>query len=109
MAAGGKTVVMCTHLLLEAEGLADQVVMMEDGTDVIAGAADELMRRYWPRPDGRLRRRGPGRARPARAAWTVSSATAADDGDRAEVAVDDLHRVPDLVAALAAAGVRLTR
>ena len=50
LAAGGKTVVMCTHLLLEAEGLADQVVMMEEGTDVIAGAAEELMRRYWPNP-----------------------------------------------------------
>ena len=27
MAEGGKTVLMCTHLLLEAEGLADQVVV----------------------------------------------------------------------------------
>ena len=50
MAAGGTTVVMSTHLLLEAEGLADQVVMMEDGTDVLAGSTDDLMRRYWPRP-----------------------------------------------------------
>ncbi|HLX77848.1 MAG TPA: ABC transporter ATP-binding protein, partial [Acidimicrobiales bacterium] len=38
MAAGGKTVVMCTHLLLEAEGLADQVVMMEAGCDLLAGS-----------------------------------------------------------------------
>ena len=31
MAEDGKTVVMCTHLLLEAEGLADQVVVMDHG------------------------------------------------------------------------------
>ena len=50
MAADGKTVVMCTHLLLEAEGLADEVVMMEDGTAVMAGPPEELMRRFWPHP-----------------------------------------------------------
>ena len=31
MADDGKTVVMCTHLLLEAEGLADQVVVIGKG------------------------------------------------------------------------------
>src|SRR5207248_10590575 len=50
MAAEGKTVVMCTHLLLEAEGLADQVVMLEEGRDFIAGAPEELVSRYWPHP-----------------------------------------------------------
>ncbi|HWI03282.1 MAG TPA: ABC transporter ATP-binding protein, partial [Acidimicrobiales bacterium] len=55
MAREGATVVMSTHLLLEAEGLADQVVMMENGTAVMAGSTDELMRRYWPRPVVRFR------------------------------------------------------
>ena len=36
MAAEGATVVMSTHLLLEAEGLADQVVMMENGSTAMA-------------------------------------------------------------------------
>ncbi len=31
MAEDGKTVLMCTHLLLEAEGLADQVIVMDHG------------------------------------------------------------------------------
>ena len=31
MADDGKTVLMCTHLLLEAEGLADQVIVMDHG------------------------------------------------------------------------------
>ena len=37
MAEDGKTVLMCTHLLLEAEGLADQVVVMDHGA-VVAGS-----------------------------------------------------------------------
>ena len=36
MTADGATVVMCTHLLLEAEGLADQVVVLEDGADLLS-------------------------------------------------------------------------
>ena len=32
----GKTAVLCTHLLLEAEGLADHVVVMDAGTDLAA-------------------------------------------------------------------------
>ncbi len=38
MAEHGKAVVMCTHLLLEAEGLADQVVVMDQGRAVVAGS-----------------------------------------------------------------------
>src|SRR4051812_2631479 len=48
MTADGRTVVMCTHLLLEAEGLADQVVVMEDGDDLVAGTPIDLTRRFWP-------------------------------------------------------------
>ena len=48
MTDDGSTVVMCTHLLLEAEGLADQVVVLQDGVDVIDGSPDELTKRYWP-------------------------------------------------------------
>ena len=87
MAGEGRTIVMCTHLLLEAEGLADQVVVLEGGRDIISGPPAELTRRYWPdtvvrstprtdpsalvaRPDtrrarGRARRRRT-RARPSR-------------------------------------------
>src|SRR5947209_3084560 len=43
MASAGKTVVMCTHLLLEAEGLADQVVMLDQGRDLVAGRPEELV------------------------------------------------------------------
>jgi ABC-2 type transport system ATP-binding protein len=106
LARGGKTIVMSTHLLLEAEGLADQVVMMEDGTAVLSGTTAELMRRFWPRPTVRFGAENPvdldllatmegvvGYARP--------------DGV-AHVELDDLARVPSLISTLAAAGVRLT-
>ena len=107
MASTGKTVVMCTHLLLEAEGLADQVVMLEEGRDLVTGAPAELVRRYWPSPvvvfDAEDRTA-------LAAAKTLDGVTAFEqDGGPARVTVDDIARVPDIVAALAAAGVRLTR
>ena len=103
----GRTVVMCTHLLSEAEGLADHVVMMEGGTDLIAGTPDELTRQFWPNPivhlaaeDGRLLDRV--------AAWPGVCAYRRDPGG-ARLELDDLSRLPDIVAALAADGARLTR
>ena len=50
----GRTVVMCTHLLVEAEGLADQIVVLENGTDLIHGTQERLTRRYWPHDMVRL-------------------------------------------------------
>ena len=37
MTGDGRTVVMCTHLLLEAEGLAEQVIVLEAGDDLVSG------------------------------------------------------------------------
>jgi ABC-2 type transport system ATP-binding protein len=106
MTDDGHTVVMCTHLLLEAEGLADQVVVLEDGTDLISGTPQELTDRYWPGAVVHLDAEDP----------TMLDRLAGADGviayERdtvAEVQLDTLDRVPDLVTALAAAGVRLTR
>ena len=50
MAGTGRTVLMCTHLLLEAEGLADEIVVMQAGTDLRSGRPDDLMRDFWPTP-----------------------------------------------------------
>src|SRR5205085_268921 len=38
MTADGRTVLMCTHLLLEAEGLAERVIVLEEGTDLVSGS-----------------------------------------------------------------------
>jgi ABC-2 type transport system ATP-binding protein len=106
LATGGTTVVMSTHLLLEAEGLADQVVMMEDGTAVLAGTTGALMGRYWPHPIVWFAAEdGTGLDLLAR----MDGVLAFDrDGARAHLELDDLARVPGLVASLIAAGVRLT-
>ena len=107
MAAGGKTVVMCTHLLLEAEGLADQVVMLEAGRDLVSGSPEELVARYWPHPTVAVD------AENREALDAVGAAEGVlgyeRNGSGAVVTVDDLRRVPDLVAGLVAAGARLRR
>jgi len=106
MAEDGKTVLMCTHLLLEAEGLADQVVVMDHGRAVIAGSPTELTRRFWPAARVVLDAADPAVLEMARGLAFVRSF------ERNGVVTVDLEResdVPDLVDALVHAGARLTR
>jgi ABC-type multidrug transport system ATPase subunit len=108
MTATGATVVMCTHLLLEAEGLADQVIVLEEGHALVSGTPSDLTERYWPGAVVRL---------DAEQASTLDRLAHAEgvltydraDGSPAMVQLDDMSRVPDLVHALALDGVRLTR
>ena len=106
LAEGGATVVMSTHLLLEAEGLADQVVMMEGGTDVLSGSTAALMRRYWPRPAVRFSAENPDALEVLVSMDGVVGYTQTGEGARVEL--DDLDRVPALITSLAGAGVRMT-
>jgi len=114
MAATGTAVVMCTHLLLEAEGLADHVVLIHDGRDVVSGPPADLVRRLFPVPEVlldavnpvALRRilNGADGPRPDGVASVVEAI-----GGGLMVALDDPGRVPGLVTLLVAAGLRLTR
>ena len=102
----GSTVVMCTHLLLEAEGLAEQIVVLEDGTDLVSGSNQELVARYWPGLSLRLDAEEPTMLdrladRPGVVAYQRHSL--------ATVQLDEDVAVADVVAELVAAGVRLTR
>jgi ABC-2 type transport system ATP-binding protein len=114
MADAGTAVVMCTHLLLEAEGLADHVVLIQDGCDVVSGPPADLVRRLFPVPEVlldavdpiALRRVLEGADGP-RPDGVGALADAARGG--LMVTLDDAGRVPGLVALLVAAGVRLTR
>jgi ABC-2 type transport system ATP-binding protein len=114
LAAGGKAVVMCTHLLLEAEGLADHVVLLQDGRDVVSGPPADLVKRYWPVPeislDGEdrdaLRRVLSGADGPPPPG--VGQVIDAPRGGFT-IEIDDPARTPDLIATLVAAGIRLTR
>jgi ABC-type multidrug transport system ATPase subunit len=119
MADTGSTVVMCTHLLLEAEGLAEQVVVLDGGTDLIAGSPDALTKQFWPNQVVRLHAEDPaGLDRLAdldgvlafdRDERGLAASGSGADAGGATVQLDDLSRVPELVFALAAAGVRVTR
>jgi ABC-2 type transport system ATP-binding protein len=107
MTGDGSTVVMCTHLLLEAEGLADQVVVLQDGVDIVNGSPDELTRRYWPDEVVRIGAEDPSGLDILREHDGVLGYERTDS--TATIRLDGSARVPDLVAALAAAGVRITR
>ena len=106
MTQDGRTVVMCTHLLVEAEGLADQIIVLENGTDLLTGPQEELIRRYWPHQLVRFDAEDPAGLD---ALSGLDGVLAYRRDGLAEVQVDDLARVPDLVAHLLGAGVRLTR
>ncbi|MGH2785602.1 MAG: ATP-binding cassette domain-containing protein [Actinomycetota bacterium] len=106
MAETGKTVVMCTHLLLEAEGIADQVVIMDRGRSVVAGSPADLANRYWP-PTVVLDAED--REQLFAKIERMEGIVAMQRNGHALIELDELKRVPDLVKALTKAGVRLTR
>ena len=107
LARQGRTVIMCTHLLLEAEGLADQIVLLEAGRNLVAGAPGELIRWVWPHPQVVI----DARDRPhldVLATMRGVRSYSRQDGP-ATIEVESLDVVPDLVSGLAASGVRLTK
>ncbi|MFC2153187.1 ATP-binding cassette domain-containing protein [Actinomycetota bacterium] len=106
MAGRGRTIVMCTHLLHEAEGIADRVVLMENGSVRASGRPLDLARRYMPDPIVILD------------AEDRDSLRFVDDLDGVlatrwdgglHVTIDDGDRVPDIVIELVKRGVRPTR
>jgi len=107
MTRDGSTVVMCTHHLIEAEGLADQVVMLEGGADLIAGRPAYLARRYWPIDEVLIDAED--RSGLDLIAGADGVVQYGRDEGPARVQVDSLERVPELVHALSEAGVRITR
>jgi ABC-2 type transport system ATP-binding protein len=110
LARSGSTVLLCTHLLAEAEGLADRVVVLEEGRDLAAGAPEELMRRWWPDPVVRL---GTAPETPLRPDLLlripgVKSASLQPDGT-IEAAIDHSQRVVEVVTTLVRWGARVNR
>ncbi|MGY6502327.1 MAG: ATP-binding cassette domain-containing protein [Acidimicrobiales bacterium] len=102
----GSTIIMCTHLLLEAEGLAEQVVVLDGGTDLISGTPHDLTARYWPGLVVRLDAEDPSALdvladRPGVLTYERTSA--------AVVQLDDSVDLADMVVELVSSGVRLTR
>jgi ABC-2 type transport system ATP-binding protein len=107
VASGGKTVLMSTHLLLEAEGLADQVVMIDGGRTLVSGAPLDLIQEYWPTPTLILDALDRSRLSQVTELEGVSGITV--NGGPVTVALDDIARVPEVIAQLVGRGVSLTR
>jgi ABC-2 type transport system ATP-binding protein len=107
MTEDGSTVVMCTHLLLEAEGLADEVVVLQDGTDVVSGSPAELTKQYWPDAMVRIG------AEDVAALDALASCEGVIGYERSDhtavVRLDSKARIPDLVHVLSTSGGRVTR
>ncbi|MEN8114729.1 MAG: ABC transporter ATP-binding protein [Actinomycetota bacterium] len=106
LAGRGRTIVLCTHLLHEAEGIADQVVLMNNGHAQAAGAPDELAGKYLADPvvifdaeDRSTLDLLPNHALVIDTSW--------NGGVHATLA--SIDALPDVVADLVAQGVRLTR
>ncbi len=107
----GHTVVMCTHLLAEAEGLADHVVVLDQGHALVEGAPDDLTRHYWPEPVVHFAAEKPAELDYLAGLPGVSTYHRGDDpaSNRATVTLRDSGSVAELVELLVARGVRVTR
>ena len=97
---------MCTHLLLEAEGLADRVVVLDRGRTLVAGSPDELSSRFWPAARVLVDAENPA---VLDGAATLPYVRHYERNGSATIELADAGRVPDLVDALITAGARLQR
>lgn len=106
MAGKGRTIVMCTHLLHEAEGVADQLVLLEEGRVGAVGAPEDLTKRYMPDPIVIID------------AEDRSSLDVVEELDGVlsvrkdgaiHVTLDSTERIPDIMIELVKRGVRPTR
>jgi ABC-2 type transport system ATP-binding protein len=107
-ASSGTAVVLCTHLLLEAEGLADHVVLVDHGQAVVAGPPDQLVRTLWPTPQLLLDATDRAALRAALDRLALPVGAVVEVGRGLQVDLRDADAVPDVVAALVGAGVALT-
>lgn len=106
LAGRGRTIVLCTHLLHEAEGVADQVVLMGAGQARIVGTQDDLADQFVTNPavvldaEDRAMLRG---------LENHPEVVSAEWNGAVHVRLTHLDRLPDLIADLVGAGVRITR
>ncbi|MEM9468373.1 MAG: ABC transporter ATP-binding protein [Actinomycetota bacterium] len=108
MTNDGHTVVMCTHHLVEAEGLADHVIVLDTGTDLVSGVPSDLTRTYWPEDSVRVAIDGD----PAKLVdlEVLPGVRRVEAGSLdARVVLDDPSVTPDVVVALTTAGERVTK
>ncbi|GBE24722.1 putative ABC transporter ATP-binding protein YxlF [bacterium BMS3Bbin02] len=106
MAGKGQTIVMCTHLLHEAEGIADVVVLMGSGQARAVGNPHDLMASYASEKCVAI----DAVDRSELAILANMPGVLAVNGDGpVKVTVEDMSIVPDLVKSLVDKGVDITR
>ncbi len=128
----GITVLMCTHLLSEAEGIADQLVVLDAGRNLVSGTPDELTEWFGPGPLMRITASDPAALvnvlRGTGAAQNLSHPAAAtvatrppvpgvvgepvlpnSASDPVVVAIEDHSVIPDIVDHLVSSGIRIER
>jgi ABC-2 type transport system ATP-binding protein len=106
MPAAGRTVVLSTHLLREAEGTADQLVMMDHGRVWEKGSPADLAGRY--ASGVRVRLDAENRDLLAGLDGRVLASETHPNGE-VTVTISRLGDLPELVEHLVAVGARLTR
>lgn len=106
LAGRGSTIVMCTHLLHEAEGIADQVVLMDNGSVRAAGAPADLARSYMANPVVFIDAED--RSDLAVLSEFDGVLTVTGEGAR-RLEIDSTDRIPDIVVELVKRGIRPTR
>jgi len=106
MAGRGRTIVMCTHLLHEAEGIADHLVLMNEGEIRTSGNPQALTSRYMPDPivvvDAEDRES-------LLFVTELDGVLSVRQDGALHITLDSTDRIPDLVIELVKRGVRPTR
>lgn len=106
LAGQGRTILLCTHLLHEADGIADQVVLLNQGHAWAAGQPQELIEQFWT--DRRVHFDAENRP-VLESLRGYDGVISAEINGSATVELDDLTRLPDIVSKLVGEGARLTR
>jgi ABC-2 type transport system ATP-binding protein len=97
---------MCTHLLHEAEGIADQVILMDEGSVRTSGKPSDLARKYMANPIVILDAEDPS---DLSVVTELDGVLGVRSDDGLHVTIDTLDRIPDIVIELVKRGVRPTR
>ena len=106
LAGRGRTIVLCTHLLHEAEGIADHLILMNNGHAQAAGAPQDLASTYLSDPVVLLDAEN---REALRSLDREDGVVSVSWNGSVQVTLDDLNRLPDLVARLVNDGARITR
>ncbi len=102
----GKTVLMSTHLLHEAEGTADQLIMMDHGRAWERGTPTDLAARYM---DGLVVRFDAADRTSLEHLHSMDHVSVVDRNGGIVARIDPPDRLPDIIRNLVDLGARLTR